>query len=178
MKIKIRKSSPNDVYGIRELQKITWLKTYPNSKEGITVEDIREKFKIDETSEGKKKIEEKKKRYKNKKVRIWVAELKGRIVGFCMAIREEKHNRVGAIYVLPTYQGRGLGRLLIKKAFSWLGNKKNILVNVARYNKRAIDFYKKYGFVETGKAGILDSAARLPSGKFIPEIELIKTIKQ
>jgi len=175
MKIKVRNSIPNDVYGIRKVQRKTWLKTYPNSKEGITIKDIKEKFKIDETSEGKKKIEERKKRYKNRNTGMWVVENKDRIIGFCMATRKGKHNRVGAIYVLPAYQRRGLGQLLIKKAFCWLGNKKNILVNVAKYNKQAIDFYKKFGFVETGRSGVFDNAAKLPSGKFIPEIQLVKT---
>lgn len=176
MKIKIRKSVPDDVYGIREVQKVTWMKTYPNSKEGITIEDIEGKFKIDKTPEGKKKIEERKKKYGDRNNGIWVTEVEGKIIGFCTAIREGEYNRIGAIYVLPAYQRRGLGRLLIEKAFGWLGGKKDILINVARYNKQAIDFYKKFGFIETGKAGTLDSAAKLPSGKFIPEIELVKDI--
>lgn len=174
MKIIIRKSIPNDVYGIHEVQRITWLKTYPSSKEGITTEDIIRKFNIDKTSEGKKKIEERKKKYEDKNSGIWVAEANGNIVGFCMAIREGKHNRVGAIYVLPTYQSKGLGKQLIEKALTWLGDKKDIFINVAKYNRQAINFYNKFGFVVTGKEGALDSAAKLPSGKFIPEIELVK----
>ncbi|MBM3209257.1 GNAT family N-acetyltransferase [Candidatus Shapirobacteria bacterium] len=174
MKVKIRRSSPDDVYGIREVQRETWLATYPDSEEGITVEEIKAKFNIDSTPEGKKKMEERKKRYGDRNAGIWVAENEDEIIGFCMARREGENNRVGAIYVLPCYQGRGFGRLLIERAFDWLGNKKNILVNVARYNQKAIDFYKKFGFVETGKSGTFDDAAKLPSGKFIPEIELVK----
>jgi len=174
MKITIRKSVPDDVYGIRDVQEATWLKTYPNSNEGITVEDIKEKFKIDETPEGKKKIEERKKKYNDKNTGIWIAEAEGEIIGFCSAIRETKHNRIGSIYVLPAFQRKDLGKQLIKKAFSWLGDKKDILINVARYNKQAINFYEKFGFVKTGKRGTLDNAAKLPSGKFIPEIELVK----
>ncbi len=175
MNIKIRRSIPNDVYGIRDVQRETWLKTYPNKKEGITVEDIIEKFKVDRIPEGKKKIEEKKKKYyKDRNTGAWVAEDEGKIIGFCTAIKEGRHNRIGAIYILPAYQGKGLGKRLIEKAFSWLGDKKDILINVARYNKQAISFYKKFGFVKTGKAVTLDNAAKLPSGKFIPEIELVK----
>jgi ribosomal protein S18 acetylase RimI-like enzyme len=174
MKTQVRKSVPNDVYGIHEVTKITWLKTYPNIEEGITVEDIKEKFKMDETSEGKKKIEEKKKRYKDNNINTWVAEDKDKIIGFCMAIKEGKNNRVGAIYVIPSFQREGLGKQLIERAFDWLGDGKDILINVARYNKQAINFYEKLGFVKTGKSGALDSAAKLPSGKFIPEIELVK----
>ena len=162
MKTQVRKSVPNDVYGIHEVTKITWLKTYPNIEEGITVEDIKEKFKMDETSEGKNNIN------------TWVAEDKDKIIGFCMAIKEGKNNRVGAIYVIPSFQREGLGKQLIERAFDWLGDGKDILINVARYNKQAINFYEKLGFVKTGKSGALDSAAKLPSGKFIPEIELVK----
>lgn len=174
MKITIRRSVSNDIYGIREVEKITWLRTYPNGKEKITKEDILKKFEMDKTPAGKKKIEERKKYYKNRNISICVAQTKDKIIGFCMAIKEERFNRVGAVYVLPSFQRRGLGKLLIEKAFSWLGDKKDILINVARYNKQAIDFYKKFGFVESGKEGALDSAAKLPSGKFIPEIELVK----
>lgn len=135
MKIKIRKSFPNDVYGIREVQRVTWLKTYPSSEEGITVEDIIKKFEIDKTHEGKKKIEERKKKYQDRNVGIWVAETGDKIISFCMAIKEGGHNRIGAIYVLPTHQRRGLGKLLIEEALVWLGDKRDILINVARYNK-------------------------------------------
>lgn len=174
MKIIIRESIPDDVYGIREVQRETWLKTYPNSREGITIEDIEAKFEIDKTSEGKRKIKERKKKYGDKNVGIWVVENDGKIVGFCTASRGGEHNRVGAIYVLPDHQGKGLGRLLVEKAFDWLGKEKDILLNVARYNEPAIGFYEEFGFVKTGKNGALDSAAKLPSGKFIPEIEMIR----
>ena len=175
MKVKIRKSIPDDVFEIRRVQRETWFKTYPNEKEGITTEDIKLKFKDDSTPEGKKKMEEKKKKYKDKNNGIWVAEDNNKIIGFCNAIKGDDHNRVGEIYVLPTYQNKGIGKLLIKKAFNWLSDEKDIYVNVASYNKQAIGFYKKSEFVETGRKGVLDRASKLPSGKFIPETELIKT---
>jgi ribosomal protein S18 acetylase RimI-like enzyme len=174
MKIKIRKAIPADVYRIREVQKTTWFKTYPSKKEGITVGDIKEKFKIDRTLEGKRKIEERKKKYKDRNTRIWVVEYGSEIVGFCSAIREKECNRIGSIYILPVYQRRGLGKRLIEKAFSWLGGRRDIFVNVARYNGQAITFYENFGFTKTGKKGNFDSAAMLPSGKYIPEIELVK----
>lgn len=54
MKIIIRKSVPNDVYRICEVQRITWLKTYPNNEESTTAEDIIKKFEINKTPEGQK----------------------------------------------------------------------------------------------------------------------------
>ena len=37
MKIIIRKSIPNDVYGIREVQRITWLKTVRENRLELSV---------------------------------------------------------------------------------------------------------------------------------------------
>jgi GNAT superfamily N-acetyltransferase len=172
----IRKSIPDDVYAIRELHKITWLNTYPNDEAGITIGDIKDKFKDDETPEGKRKIEAKKERCLNKNQQTWVAEERGKIIGACRAEKGRQINRLSAIYVLPDYQGKGVGSELIVNALGWLGNQKDIYVNVVEYNLKAINFYKKHGFVETGKKGVFDSAAKLPSGKYLPEIELVKTI--
>ena len=174
MKIKIRKSVQDDVYGIRNVQKVTWLKTYPSEKEGITKGDIEQKFEVDKTPAGKNKIEEKRNRYKDRNTNAWVVTDEKKVIGFCTAVKEGKNNRIASIYILPIYQGKGLGKQLIEKALTWLGNSKDILLNVASYNKQAIGFYKKFGFIETGRVGAFDSAAKLPSGKFIPEIELIK----
>jgi len=174
MKIEIRKSISNDVYGIKEVQRVTWLNTYPNKKARITLEDIKGKFKDDDMLEGKRKIEESKKRYGDKSKQSWVAEEDGKIIGFCIAGNEKGKNRILAIYVLPKYQGRGIGSELITRAFKWLGNRKAIYINVVEYNLNAISFYKKCGFIETGRSGAFDSAAELPSGKILPEIELIK----
>jgi len=176
MAIETRKAIANDVYGIREVQKETWFKTYPNAKEGITIEDIENKFREDNTPEGRRKIEEHKKIYEDKNQQVWVAEEKNRIIGFCTAGKEQEYNRLRGIYILPNYQGKGVGKLLVEKAFAWLGTNKDILVNVASYNQQAISFYKRFGFVETGKSGVFDEGARLPSGKLIPEIEMVKKV--
>lgn len=174
MDIKIIKSKPEDVYKIRRVTKLTWLDTYPNKQAGITSTDIEAVFEKDSTPEGKKKMEERKERYKKPNIKIWVAKRNKEIIGFCFVVKDKKQNRVCAIYVLPEYQRRSIGQALIEKAFDWLGKTKDIFVNVASYNKKAIGFYKKFGFIETGKSGILDEAARLPFGKSIPEIEMVK----
>ena len=174
--IKVRKSSPDDVYGIREVQKITWINTYPNEVAGITLEDIESKFQDDETPEGKQKIEERKMRYEDKTKQTWIAEEDEKIIGFCIAGNENGKDRILAIYVLPKYQGKGIGHQLITKGLEWLGNNKKIYINVVEYNSNAVNFYKKHGFIETGIKGVFDSAASLPSGKFLTEIELVKSI--
>ncbi len=173
--MQIRKSIPDDVYGIRRVQKITWLDTYPNEKASITIGDIESVFKDDDAPEGKKKIEARKERYKDKSKQIWVAEKDDQIIGFCSAGKEKEKGRVLAIYVLPKYQGKGIGGRLMAEALNWLVKSKKIYVNVVEYNLKTIMFYKKFGFSETGKRGVFDGAAALPSGKSLSEIEMVKT---
>ena len=173
-KTKVRVSTPNDVFKIREIQRRTWIETYPNVEAGINLEDIENKFKEDKTLAGRRKIEGQKKRYKNKGKRTWVAECDKEMVGFCVASREKEEGRIKAIYVLPEHQGKGIGGELIKKAIEWLGDGKQIYINVVEYNLKAINFYEKHGFSETGRKGVFDSAAVLPSGKNMLEIELVK----
>ena len=174
MAIKIRLSLPNDVYEIRQVQRITWLNTYPNTEIGITAEDIHQKFEIDKTAEGQQKLKEKMKGYQDKNINRWVAEDKGHIVAFCIATKAEKHHRINAIYVLPDYQRQGLGKQLLNLAFAWLGDKKDIFLNAASYNQPAINFYHQQGFIETDTKIPLDNLTKLPSGKYIPEVELVK----
>ena len=77
-KIKIADSIPRDVFEIRNVQKLTWLNTYPNKDLGITKEDIESNFIKDNTEEGKREIEEWKKRYLDPSENRWVANLKER----------------------------------------------------------------------------------------------------
>ena len=174
--ITVRKSIPDDVYGIREVQKITWINTYPNEEVGITLEDVESKFKNDNTSEGKQRTEQRKRKYKDKDIQTWVAEENNKIIGFCVAGKENRKDRILAIYVLPQYQGKGIGHELIIDGLKWIGTNKKVYINVVEYNMNAISFYKKHGFRETGVKGVFDSAAKLPSGKSLTEIELVKLV--
>lgn len=171
--ITLRDSIVDDLPGINEVAHQTWLATYPNKEADITVEDVESVYKEDDPAKTKDKLERREARYSNPNIHIWVAEDGGRIIGFCHAIKEEKANRIMAIYVLPEYHGTGTGKRLIEQAFAWLGKSKDILVNVVEYNDHAIGFYEHMGFVKTDKSGVFDDIARLPTGKVIPEIQMI-----
>lgn len=175
--ITIRDSVVDDLQGINEVSHQTWLATYPNKKANITIEDVESVYREDDPVKVKEKIERRKARYNNPNTHIWVAEDDRRIIGFCSAIKEGDNNRIMAIYVLPQYHGTGTGKKLIERAFSWLGKTKDILVNVVEYNDHAIGFYEHMGFVKTDKSGIFDDIARLPTGKVIPEIQMILSNK-
>ena len=173
----VRDSIVADMPAIFEISHTTWLVTYPNEEEGITVEDVETVFDVDKNSVKYKQAQKRRvKRYSNPRFHVWVAESDGKITGFCSAVKEENVNRIMAIYVLPGYQGKGIGKSLIREGFKWLGKDKDILVNVARYNNGSIRFYEKMGFKNTEREGVFDDIARLPTGKVIPEIQMVRTI--
>jgi ribosomal protein S18 acetylase RimI-like enzyme len=164
----------DDVFGIRAVQKNTWFITYPSDEFGITLADIESRFREDDTLAGQQAIAAKKERFLDPTQHTWVARHDSQIVGFVWAQRESDINKIQALYVLPDYHGLGLGRQLITLALQWLGSAKDVSVNVAAYNQKAIGFYERMGFVKTNKANVCDPASRLPSGKIIPEIEMVK----
>jgi ribosomal protein S18 acetylase RimI-like enzyme len=92
------------------------------------------------------------------------------IIGMGAAERGEVYNRLGALYVLPRYQGQGIGRRLLEEALSWLGNAKPVSLGVAQYNAGAIEFYRRHGFEIKGPM----ENFQLASGKTIPLLEMVK----
>jgi diamine N-acetyltransferase len=169
--VNIEDSTPDDVLGIRDVQKITWLDTYPNSDLGVTEKDVESYFDIDQAEE-KRTLENLKKAYSDPNQHRWIAKNGKKIVGFCAAFKGESAHRIAAIYILPLFQGEGLGKKLMKRALLWLGNKKDIYVNLASYNTKALKFYERFGFAKTGKNAV--STVTLPSGKILPEVEMVK----
>lgn len=171
--IKIVDSVPNDIPVISDVLKTTWLDTYPNAENDITRADIESRFLPDDTEEGRKRLEYRMQRYKDPNIHQWVAKDGEKIIGLCTAVKEGSQGRIQAIYVLPSYQGKRVGKRLMEAGLSWLGNKQDVYINVVSYNQKAIEFYTKFGFVKTGKEA-RDAAAILPSGKILPEIEMAK----
>ena len=170
--ITIKKPTKEDVKGIQQVFYETWLETYPNKEAGVTIEDIEEKFK-DRFSE--KFIQKRTEAISNisKNQLFLIAKDENAVIGLCKAEKRESVNDLSAIYILPNYQGKGVGMMFWKKVKKFFGNKKDIIVHVATYNSQAINFYKKLGFIDTDKR-FTDEKHRMPiSGVFIPETELI-----
>lgn len=70
----------------------------------------------------------------------WVYEEQGKLVGFISLI----DNEVGAIFVHPLLQRRGIGRALMDKACSL---HETVELDVFEANSIGRTFYSKYGFV-------------------------------
>ena len=169
--IKITTPVPEDAYGIQEVFYKTWLVTYPNADAGITVEDIENKFKDAFTVETLTKRREKIANPPEGQF-LLVAKDNDKVVGLCSVIKESERNKLSTLYVIPEYQGRGIGSALWEQARSYLDMNKDTYLEVATYNANAIAFYKKLGFEDTGKR--LDFHAVMKSGNAIPEMEMLK----
>ena len=166
-KIIIVDSALGDERDLVFVAKKTWLATYPNKEYGISRKDI-----LLKDFDSKEKIDSWGKIIKNsgkKSKYICVAKHNGKVIGFCFVSKKNNFNELNALYILPEYQKMGIGRKLVNKSVDWLGRGKNITVKAASYNKNAIDFYERYGFIKTGAM----SKNRLVNKKIIPEIQLI-----
>lgn len=169
-KIVYKMAEPDDAAGIVHVRRTTWLATYPNEQESITYKDIEEKINQRTLEED---IERSAKRLVNQEsARVWVAKDNGSVVGFGIGVKEETKNHIGALYILPEYQAKGIGTQLMNLVLEWLGVEKNIDLEVVTYNTKAKEFYKKFGFVEAGPTH--NPVGVLPSGKELPQILMIK----
>ncbi len=91
-----------------------------------------------------------------------------KIAGFCQIVKGKEYNELKIIYVLPEYQGKGIGKMLASKALSLLDPRKDIIVEVVEYNKNAIGFYERLGFIEFEKG----KGHEVPNGKIMPIIKM------
>ena len=85
-----------------------------------------------------------------------VAEAEGKIAGFtrCQGnkLSRFRHKAEFGICILKEYWGFGIGRVLIENILSWADNAgiEKISLTVVQTNTKAIQLYKRYGFVEEG----------------------------
>lgn len=170
-KIKVVEAIPADAKGITNVLYKTWLDTYPNEEIGITKEDVEESYKDAFTDEKVKSQQERIANTPENQKRIVVKD-GDIIVGISTMIRNENNNQLRTIYVLPEYQGKGIGQMLWNEVRKFSDPKKDTIVEVATYNQKAISFYEKLGFVDTGKRWS-DEKWRMKSGATIPEMEMV-----
>jgi GNAT superfamily N-acetyltransferase len=85
----------------------------------------------------------------------YIIKLEGKAAAYA-SISEyyEKENtwKLNKIYLLPEMQGKGIASYIMNKIYGIVkeAGAKNLLLTVNRSNGRAINFYKKEGFVITG----------------------------
>lgn len=170
----VAKAQVEDREQIGEVFDKTWLATYPNEEYSITIDDI-----LDHIERRHKRIKESgEDRIKNprKGETLLVAKIEGKVVGVCRVFIKEDRNQLAAIYVLPEYQGQGVGSAMWLEVPKYTDPKKDFYVELAVYNKSALEFYKKQGFVDTDRR-FEDEWLRMKSGHIIPEMEMVLKVK-
>ena len=82
----------------------------------------------------------------------WVCETEGAIVGF--AIADLKENNIWALFVLPEYEGKRIGKKLHDMMLDWYFTQttKTLWLGTA-FNTRAEKFYRMQGWCEAGRHG-------------------------
>lgn len=168
--IQIVVPKPEDTLGITTVFHKAWLSAYPNKEYGITIDDIEDHFKSAFTPEGQEK---RRKHITNPAPNSFrlIAKDGDKVVGTATLLRDEEKNKLSTIYVLPEYQGKGIGKMLWLGLKEKLDNTKKTIVQVAVYNKNAIAFYEKLGFKDNGKRWS-DEKFRMKSGSILPEMEM------
>jgi len=150
--IEIKKVSFADINQLQKIGKQTFYETFSaeNTDENITTY-LNEGFSIERlTTE-----------LKDQNTEFYFATINESIIGYLKLnfgqsqteLQNDKRLEIERIYVLKNYQGKNVGQLLLEKAIE-VAEQKNadfIWLGVWEENHKAINFYKKNGFVEFDK---------------------------
>lgn len=175
MTIDIDLAQPADAAQAYSIFKLTWLDTYPNEEHDITVADVLSRYPVEKRQETIQKWQEVYRKLnaapESVEMLVWLAKEDGQALGLVTIDKNAEPWRVGALYVLPEAQGRGVGTALLQHALQYAGTRP-LELHAASYNTKALNFYAKFGFKIVGE--IDAEAGRLPTGKIIPEVKLLR----
>ncbi|TRZ38603.1 GNAT family N-acetyltransferase [Niallia circulans] len=133
----IRKIKQEDITQVQDVAKTTWNATY----EGIIPEGIQKNFLKSAYNDD---------RMKQRLVSstLYVAEVEGKVIGFAnfSPVREDGKVELGAIYLYPEQQGKGIGTALVNAGIKDLDGVNEIYINVEKDNKIGKTFYEAKGF--------------------------------
>lgn len=118
---------------------------------GYTEQDFDIKFKNSLTKDGIRKCEMVLASLSEKEHYI-VAKHRDQIIGVCYLEESPSNNILHALYILPEFQGQGLGVALWNEIKRFFDYSKDIILDVFSCNIQAINFYRKLGFELSGKS--------------------------
>ena len=133
----IREMVKEDTKQVQEAVKKSWNATY----DGIIPIEIQDNF-----LKGAYNDEMMKRRLEHSL--MLVAEADDTILGFAnfTPVNKKNHTELSAIYLLPEYQGEGIGSALLNAGIEKLENVKEIQLDVEKENTIGTTFYKAKGF--------------------------------
>ncbi|WP_199860687.1 GNAT family N-acetyltransferase [Oceanobacillus damuensis] len=137
MSFLIRKMTKEDTKKVQDVAQKSWNTTY----EGIIPSEIQENFLNAAYSD-----EMMEKRLNSSL--LLVAEVENSLVGFAnySPVKNECEVELGAIYIYPEHQGKGIGTALLQEGIKILEGVREIYINVEKENKIGKTFYEAKGF--------------------------------
>lgn len=168
--ITITAPQEKDMMGVQQVLYKSWLATYPNEEAGITKEDIEHRFEGRFTDEVLAKRWDRMQHTPDR--HILLAKDGDTVAGLIVITNHQDKNQLQAIYILPEYQGKGIGKMLWQSAQQYIDPTKPTTVECATYNTKAISFYEKLGFRDTGRRWQDDETVRMRNGNIIPQLEM------
>lgn len=167
--IEIKETTVADTEAVHNVLYHTWKDTYINAEQGVKLKHIHEIIPATMSEEQLRKRQ------------AWITNLpsdhcsfvakrNGVVVGICAGYRKNDVSKLRSLYVLPQYQGQGIGAMLWRHFKDWAQTQR-FIVHVATYNHPAIAFYERQGFVDVGKR-FTEERFIFPDGVSIPELEM------
>lgn len=142
--IQIRKALPEELPIVRDIAHKTWPDTFAGILSSPQIDYMLELMYNLKTLESQ---------LLEKGQVFLLAEEEGEFLGFAayeLNYSEGEKSKLHKIYVLPSGQGKGLGKKLINEVSNQAksNDQKSLLLNVNKFNQPAIDFYTYLGFKE------------------------------
>ncbi|MFZ2038773.1 MAG: GNAT family N-acetyltransferase [Minisyncoccia bacterium] len=139
---------------------------------GWSDEEIDNHFTEVKIEEGIKKFKEVFKDFSDSDILLVAKNDNSKIVGFCLAEKLDNINRIEAIYILPEFQNQGIATKLFTETYKRFDANHDTYLEVFSLNSKAIKFYKKLGFIETGKI-INETKFTDKTGQMLQETEMV-----
>lgn len=141
MEVIIREWTIDDLPEVRKITLTTWLATYASF---IPERDLREYFDLHYTLEALTTL------FKSKSVDGCVAHRDRQAVGYAKMNDDTKEGRfyVTSLYVLPEFQGQGIGTRILDTAESYAvaRGRDRIWLGVMVQNAESLRWYERHGF--------------------------------
>jgi ribosomal protein S18 acetylase RimI-like enzyme len=147
--IKISQATTEDAEGIQELVAKSSIGMYKLC--GWSEKEIIERFNPERIKEGANKLKKSIESFTEEDILLVAKDEDNKIIGCCFGNKDENINRIEAMYILKEFQGSGLAQKLYETVYKMLNPKNDTFLDVFSLNLRGINFYKKMGFIETGK---------------------------
>lgn len=160
-----------DAEAIYDIFKKSWHSTYVNKEIGVSKEDIDTIYNDTEKGKVLESIRNRVLNPRENEVEL-VAREENKILGIIRQVVHDDHIELRTLYVDSDFFGKGVGTRLWEESLRLLPKNKPISVEVATYTK-AVDFYKKLGFVDTGERYTKDESVMKVSGTRMPLMKMI-----